>query len=142
MDEKDIILSEREAYYVKCNMLLKWLELQRNKVSFKDYLNQKGYNTIAIYGIGILGQQLYESFLEEQIPIEYVMDRNRKIELKDLTIFSNDDERKKVDVIIVTPIMDYYDIKADITQFESEKIISLKTLIEDMYFECLISPYS
>ena len=70
--------------------------------SIGSYFEKRNYKTIAIYGIGEIGNRLYEELSRfTSIKVEYAIDRVKE-EHPVLPIYSLESEFPEVDVIVVS----------------------------------------
>lgn len=68
--------AEIERYKGYFNTLNQWMHLKQGGVSVARYLRQMGWRTVAVYGLGELGQHLCRELYGEGIRVEYGIDRN------------------------------------------------------------------
>lgn len=94
-----------------------------------QYLLRRGYNKIAIYGFGALGERLYQELLDSEVSVVYGIDRKVVSEDTDFTIVPSPDTSKEVDAIIITAITDFIDIATDLREKVKCPIISLEEAI-------------
>lgn len=113
----------------------KWLKLNRKQYLLNDYLLKKGYRNIAIYGIGVMGKQLIADLQNGEIQIIYAIDQKSANSSYHFPIKTLDDTLENVDVIIVTPSYEFYEIKENLESKVLCPIVSLHQLIEGWYEE-------
>ena len=77
-----------------------------------------------------MGQRLYDELKGSPVDVKYVIDRNPSIEDWEIPVVHPDDTLEKVDAVVITPIFDFLDIKADLAQ----KMDCCITSIEEMLF--------
>lgn len=81
-----------------------WIEIHNKGKSVADYFKQNNIKTVAIYGMGYIGRNLYDELENQGIEIQYVLDRKAE-ELRDILKINNpDDELENVDAIVVTVV--------------------------------------
>lgn len=121
---------KNKQYY---NLYDHWIELKNNNIAISGYFEQKGYKTIAIYGMGDVGVQFARELeLLPNITVKYVIDKNI---YSDKVIFPKVDLGKDlpdVDVIVVTPIFAYKSIKRELEEYVHCPIISIEDVIYDL----------
>lgn len=124
----DIQIDKFRQYYDICN---RWIKLINDGYSIEKYFNEKGYNTIAIYGMGELGNRLLESLSNTKVTIAYGINKDMWDAYAEIDVLSIDEEEKFVgiDCIIVTPIHIFTKIKKDLSKKCSCDIISLEDVI-------------
>lgn len=114
-----------KTYY---NMLNQWLILNYGNKRIEKYFQDNNYRTIAIYGLGEMGNRLYEDLKSTTIEVQYGIDENSN-KFAELKIVSPEDEFEKVDAIIVSAIFAFEDIKNKLEQKTNIPIISLEEII-------------
>lgn len=131
---KEDILNTHRQLAVKTeinDLLYEWI---RDKISGHDlvkYCTDHNYKKIAIYGLGDLGEVFYDEMKDKEIEICYIVDKNASALGCDAKIYTPSDELPPVDVMIVTPVQFFCDIKAAMEGKVNCPIVSL----EDVIFE-------
>lgn len=111
-----------------------WLQMYQMKKNMVPYIKYMGYKSIAIYGMGILGQRLYDELEECDILVKYAIDRNAA-NIRDLVDVKHpSEELESVDAIIVTSLFYFEEIKREMENKMECPIISLT--------ECLAPEYT
>lgn len=111
----------------------KWMQLEEKGKTIHDILHARGYHTAAIYGMGYLGKRLYERLTAEGADILCGIDKNAHYMYKNLYVYAIDDEDlPDADVIIVTPIYFYKEIRDTIKEYRSADVCSLYDLLDDV----------
>ena len=118
----------KSFWYVMNSMLT----LYESGISIGMYLNGKGYNKIAIYGMGMIGKHLAIKLKKEGQHISFGIDQNRNQINNDFPIISMQDEKREADLIIVTVCYDYIKIKKELMKKYDCEIISLKTILDEL----------
>ena len=107
----------------------RWLELQQNDWKVEEYFKQKGYEHIAVYGLGEFGSRLADALSYSNIIIDYAIDRkkikNKRIEVKNF----EEDELPEVDAVVVTPFMVFESVQKALQTRYSCPIISIEEII-------------
>lgn len=121
-----------DKFRIYYNMLNQWLVLKQENKSIESYFTNNEYKTIAIYGMGEMGNRLYEDLKDTEIKVRYAIDKNAgttysKIELKDIG-----DELEIVDVVIVTAVFAFDEIQELIADKFDCPIISLEEVIYEV----------
>lgn len=127
--ENDQRILKFKSYY---SMLNQWLGVKQNNGNLATYFNENGYKNIAIYGMGEMGNRLYDELKDTSVNVAYGIDKNPGECYSDLEIFEISGNLPDVDAIIVTAVFAYEDIKKDIEAIVKCPIISL----EDIVYEC------
>lgn len=106
-----------------------WLTLRDRKITVDTFLKKKGVKTIAIYGAGILGRHLYYELRDTEISIACFLDQNRKADISGVKTIVPEELAEAVDVIVITPILEYEKIKNNLKQRCDRDMISLEAVI-------------
>lgn len=120
------------SYYT---VLSQWVSNKIDSKNLADYFKENDIKTIAIYGMGTLGELLYQELKGSNIEIKYFVDKNADklyYGIDELPIVCVDklNEYEKVDAIIVTPVFDFDAIEEAIMQGASDSnVISLDDVV-------------
>lgn len=106
-NEKEILLcriNQLEARMgVRTNQILyRWMKLKLRGVNISDYFRDKGIHEVAIYGLGAMGQLLYEELQLSEISVMYGIDKVAKDFRGKLKIYKLEEDLDSVDAIIVS----------------------------------------
>lgn len=124
---KDRIVNKYQSYY---KLLLAWLTSMENGQSICNYLKEKGYINIAIYGGRDIGEHLINQLANTGISVDYIIDRSiNQANICQIPVYSMNDKLITVDAIIVTPIWDYENIKEQLLGKVDCPIISIKDIL-------------
>ena len=117
-----------QLYY---NTLNQWLMLKNSGKKVEEYFINNNYQTVAIYGMGELGNRLYEELNQsDNVKISYAIDKNFGYLYEgDLEIVLPEDELKPVDVIVVTAIFDFDSIYDKLQQQTDSFVVSLEEVV-------------
>ncbi|MEZ3424974.1 MAG: hypothetical protein K1W39_14880 [Lachnospiraceae bacterium] len=118
----------KQYYY----MMNEWLRLKQEGKTLEKYFLDNNYKSIAIYGMGEVGNRLYYELKDSNINIEYAIDKNAGFISDDLEIKDIDDDLTGVDAIIVTATFAFDEIIKDIEDKVSFPIISLEDVIYEI----------
>jgi len=124
--EKTEKVDKFKSYY---NMLNQWLLLKQQGKSLTKYFEDKGYKSIAIYGMGEMGNRLYDELLGTDIVVKYAIDKNAANTYSELTVCELEDELETVDAIIVTAIFAFEEIEASVNGVVNYPVISLEDVV-------------
>ena len=117
-----------KSYY---NILNQWLVLLHEGKNIEQYFKKNQYHKIAIYGMGEIGNRLYEELKDSSIEVAYAIDKNAGSAYAHLEVYSLEDEFEEVDAIVVTTAFAFEEIKDKLENKINCPIISL----EDVVFE-------
>lgn len=122
-DEK---VNKFKSYY---NILNEWLTFKQNGKSLENYFLENGYKTVAIYGMGELGNRLYDELKNTNIEVKYAVDKNAESAYSELEVLKLEDELPETDVMIVTATFAFDDIVKDIGDRVTCPIVSLEDVV-------------
>ena len=84
--------------------MLDWMKLRNKGIRISDFCKKHNYLNIAIYGMGYIGEYLYDELPICDIKIVYAIDRSARDFSQKLSIFKIEDELVSVDAVIVTMV--------------------------------------
>lgn len=119
-------INKFKGYY---NILNTWMTLKNEGKQVSSYFVENGYKSIAIYGMGEMGNRLYEELKESNIEIKYAVDKTAYFTYPELEIMDVEDELPKVDAIIVTATFAFEVIEDKLKDKVDFPIISLEDVI-------------
>lgn len=126
VDEKDARIDKFKTYY---NMLNQWLIIKHDGKSLEKYFIDNNYNTIAIYGMGEIGNRLYEDLQNTSVAVKYAVDQNAAGTYTDLEVQGIEDEFAEVDAIVVTATFAFDEIEEELSKKVDFPIISLEEVV-------------
>ena len=127
--EKDQKINKFKNYY---NMLNEWLYLKQNGTSLDTYFKKNDYNSIAIYGMGEMGNRLYDELKQSDIEVKYVIDKNFTSVYSELEVLDPEEEFPEVDVVVVTATFAFDEIENFIENKVNCPIISLEDVVYEV----------
>lgn len=123
------IMSDKHlALYLLMNQ---WVAVKQEGKNLKDYFEENGYKTIAIYGMSYVGERLVEELRDSDINIKYAIDKSADSIYSAVKIVAMDEDLEDVDAIIVTPVFFFDEREAKLMDKMQCPIIS----IEDVLYE-------
>ncbi len=131
MNEKDIIIKNHELL----QLLNDWIILYQSGKHLNVYFNHYKYNVIAIYGMGMIGERLFDELQPySSILIQYCIDRSGERKLyKGVSILNPEDQLEPVDAVVVTAITYFDEIFSYLKSKIECPIISLEDIIYEMF---------
>lgn len=129
--KKPIKYNEQKAFKFKAyyNMLNQWLSFKQNGKGLESYFIKKGYEEIAIYGMGEVGNRLYDELKATRIKVQYVIDKNAENTYSELDVYNLEDDLPNVDAIIVSPVFAFNEIKEQLSKKVDFPIINLEDVV-------------
>lgn len=100
----------------------------------EEYLLNKGFCRVAIYGLGRLGKNLFDEINQSNICLEYVIDREVSVnsgKYKNVKCYNPNSILPTVDVIIITVVNEYKEIAEIIRKKNEIRVISLEDIIDN-----------
>lgn len=128
VSQKQAKVDKFKGYY---NMLNEWLALKQAGKSLDEYFKQNNYKTVAIYGMGEMGNRLYDELKTTDIEVKYAIDKNVETVYAELEVKEIDDELPDVDVVVVTATFAF----DDVVECIQDKFICPIVSLEDVVFE-------
>ncbi len=120
-------LKEVNRYRKKYEFMYQWMKLKQNSIELIEFFQDRKLESIAIYGMGDLGELLYKE-LEDNRIIKFGIDRQLK--QNKIPIYSLENVKEKVDAIVITPVLitdeiedQIYEILGEQTTFVFEEIL-------------------
>lgn len=119
-----------KGYY---NMLNQWLIIKQEGKNLSEYFINNNYKSIAIYGMGEMGNRLYDELKDTDVKVSYVVDKNAHCTYSELEILDPDEcEYKEVDCIVVTATFAFDEIEEKLEEVISFPIVSLEDVVYEI----------
>lgn len=119
-----------KGYYT---MLNQWLLLKQEGKSLEKYFIDNGYKTVAIYGMGEMGNRLYDELKDSDVvEVKYAIDQNAADTYVEIDVRDIDDHLEEVDVIVVTATFAFEEIKESLDKKISYPIVSLEDVVYEV----------
>ncbi len=128
IEQKAKKVDKFKSYY---NMLNQWLILKQEGKTLEKYFTDNNYKTIAIYGMGEMGNRLYDELKGTGVEVKYAIDKNAASTYSELDVIDPEEEFENVDVVVVSAIFDFDAIE----EIVSEKIDCPVVSLEDVVYE-------
>lgn len=121
-----------EKHFAMIKVFNRWMHNKQEQKEISKFLEERGYHSVAIYGMSFLGECLLDELQGTDINVKYAIDRNAenihsKIDVKKLT-----DDLPETDVIVVTAIYFYEEIREELSQLVDCPIISLEDVVYEI----------
>ena len=113
-------------------MTTEWVKAKQNGKKLSEFLTKLGYKTVAIYGMGITGDRVFEELENTNIEVKYCIDKNAKNIYSVVNVLSPNETLAEVDAVIVTTIAYFDEIEEMLSKKLKGKIVALDDLIYDM----------
>lgn len=109
-------------------LMNQWVKNNQDHNQIGYFFASNGYRKVAIYGMSHIGMTLLEELRRYGIEVEYGIDRKKDL-YADLEIFSPDEDLPDVDIIVVTAIAFFDDIREKLSKKMKCPIVSIETII-------------
>lgn len=131
VEVKDKKVDKFKSYY---NMLNQWLTIRQEGGSLSEYFDKNDFVKIAVYGLGEMGSRLIDELKGTKTEIVYGIDKNIENAFSGVQVYAleNVPMDEKVDVVVVTAVFAFDEIKDQLENVFDCDIISLR----DVIFEC------
>lgn len=99
---KDKILHKQES---GLEVYKAWIQLYQRNERIEDYLLANDCHSVAIYGLGRIGENLFEELSKSKITIDYVIDKSVSVSkgsYQSVLCYNPDAVLPKTDIIIIT----------------------------------------
>ena len=121
-------------YHYLFRIMCQWMNLKNNKIEISDWIKTIGWESVAIYGMGEMGQALLVELKSNNINVVYGIDRNADNIHADIPILKLSNNLEKVDGIIVTAVVYYDEIKKEVQKKLDVPIMSIKNILDEMQY--------
>lgn len=90
----------------KFDLMCQWMKLKIQGISLMEFFQDRGIQSIAIYGMGEIGQLIYDELaMNDEAFIRYAIDRSGMRYVESLPIYCLDRDLPRVDAIVITPVL-------------------------------------
>ena len=110
----DTKLRNADRYREYFLLLNHWLMLKQNNICISEYFIKKGYSSIAVYGMSLIGIRLCDELKNTEVHIERTIDRAANTIYHPLGVYSPDQGLAdlKADALILTVDADFETIRS------------------------------
>lgn len=137
--EKDVEEDRQETeskYRHMFQFMNYWMAIRQKGISIGRYVQEKGYKNIAVYGVGSIGLRLLEELRGYGIDVRYAVDRNATELCSDIRIITAEEKLEEAEVMIVTAINDFNEIKEQLCKKICFPIVSLEDIVYEAGSQC------
>ena len=113
-------------------LLLNWIHIKNCGKEIGDYLKEYGYATIAVYGLKEIGRELIFELRKAGIDVMCAIDKDANTEDRSVMVVKPSEDIPKVDLVIVTAIYYYDEIKEQLEKKVNCPILSFDDLVWDI----------
>lgn len=127
-EKNDELLKWKEFYRI----FNQWLLLKQKGNGLDAYFTCRNYERIAVYGMKELGERLIDELKDTSILVVYGIDKNAKNLKKNFPMYTMQDNLPEVDIIVVTAVHYYAEIKEELNSICSYPVVSLTEVVETL----------
>lgn len=130
IEQKTKKVDKFKGYY---NMLNQWLILKQEGRNLSEYFEKNNYKKIAIYGMGEMGNRLYDELKKTSIEIVYAVDKSAASTYSELDVYDPEDcEYKDADCIVITATFAFDEIEEKLEEIVDFPIVSLEDVVYEI----------
>ena len=120
-------ISKQHGFY---SLLIRWVKLLIAGKSVGEYMHEKGYRTVAVYGMKEIGVLLIDELEKNDVTVAYGIDQAADSIYLPKKVIRPDEPMEPVDVVVVTAIHYYQDIR---NAMETKFDCPIVSLIDMLY---------
>lgn len=99
-------MTESNRNKKKFELICQWMKLKIQGISLMEFFQDRGIRSIAIYGMGEIGQLMYDELaMENETLIRYAIDQSGMRYVESLPTYCLDRNLPEVDAIVITPVL-------------------------------------
>ena len=118
-----------EKFRMYFNLMERWLTLHEEGRRIPQILNERGFSTIALYGLGKIGKHVVCEVEDSGIEILYAIDRSMAGFYGKIPVKKFEENLPEVDAIIVTAVYDFDAIEKMLAERVKYPVISLEEIL-------------
>ena len=111
-------------------LMNQWVKVKQDGKNISSYFEKHGYKKIAIYGMSYVVETLVDELKDSSIEIAYGIDQKEKFSYID--VISLDVPLPEVDVIVVTAITYFDEIRDNLSSKVVCPIVSLEDILHEI----------
>lgn len=121
-----------DKYLALFLLMDKWMGLNEQNKNLSSFFKDNNYKRIAVYGMGRVGERLIKELESSDIQVRYAIDKNIKNSDQKIKIITPEEQLPEVDVIVVTAITFFDEIKDNLKEKIDCPVISLEDVIDEL----------
>lgn len=130
--KKNVTENPTKKFELGFRVLSKWLAIKQKNKSLEEFFLDNNISKIGIYGYGKLGERLFEELKGTSVEVVYILDKVLAGKcVENIAICNIETEFKwfDADVIVVTPVQEYWSILQKLSQKTTIPILSLEDVV-------------
>lgn len=108
-----------------------WLTLIEDGISISSILEKRGYQRVAIYGMGTMAMHFIKALENSSVSVGYAIDKSSADFYTNVKVVAEDDVLDQVDVIVYTNPNENIEIVQEIANRQKCDVVSLADVIFD-----------
>ena len=84
------------------HVMLDWMKFRNQGIGLSKFFEKKNYFNVAIYGMGYIGECIYDELRESSISVKYGIDKTAVDFKGELSVFRVQDKLEPVDAVVLT----------------------------------------
>lgn len=111
-------------------LMNQWVRKKQEQKELAEYLQRMGCRQIALYGMGLVGETVYQELKNSAVTVLYAIDKEvTNMGEYGIKVVHPEEELEPVDAIIVTPVFYYNSINKMLSEKVSCPVYSIDELI-------------
>lgn len=111
-------------------LAIKWITLKQTGKTIEDYLLNKGYRSVAIYGMSYMGEAIYHELQGSDITVLYGIDQKADQICTKLKVYHPYEAEEKVDLIINSTTLKNQIICEGIKKLQNIPMLSIQEILD------------
>ena len=120
--------SKQRAMFLVMNQ---WTNVKQANRNLEEYFLKNELRKIAIYGMGLMGQQLINELKHSSIETAYGIDRNSDGIVSGIKVVTMDEELADVDAVVVTVLKEFDEIRDALTKKLNCSVVAIEDILNE-----------
>ena len=120
--------SKQRAMFLVMNQ---WTNVKQANRNLEEYFLKNELRKIAIYGMGLMGQQLIKELKDSSIETAYGIDRNSDGIVSGIKVVTMDEELADVDAVVVTVLKEFDEIRDALTKKLNGSVVAIEDILNE-----------
>lgn len=125
--------TDLEKFRNYTRILEQWIALKQMRISFVSWFEMNNFHKIAVYGLGGIGKLFINELAGSNVEVCYGIDRGQVEGIPRMKVVTPEDELNEVELIVITAMAEYGEIKKVISKKVYCPIVSLEDVIYELY---------
>jgi len=122
-------LLQKERFQKELLMMKRWMQIKQQGISIVEYIKAHYGTKVAIYGMSDYGKLLVGELEGTDVKVVYGIDKNAEGINMNITIYKPEEHLPEVDVVIVTAVHVYDEVRNLLKKNSAQRLISLESVI-------------